>query len=150
MEYGKINKFTKGLLDFMFYTGILVLATVPVWLKLAGRFYSSELRENYWFMLLTFAASGICGIFIVNELRKMMRTVLAQNCFVRPNVKSLRKMSGLSFAIAVFFVLKCVFVLTPATLIIVLVFLVAGLFSIVLSCVFAEAIDYKEENELTI
>lgn len=150
MEYGKINKFTKGLLDFMFYTGILVLATVPVWLKLAGRYYSSELRENYWFMLLTFAASGICGIFIVNELRKMMRTVLAQNCFVRPNVKSLRKMSGLSFAIAVFFVLKCVFVLTPATLIIVLVFLVAGLFSIVLSCVFAEAIDYKEENELTI
>ncbi len=150
MEYGKINKFTKVLLDLMFYSGCVVLLTVPIWLKLAGTYYSPVLRENYWFMLLTFAASGICGILIVNELRKMMRTVLEKNCFVRANVKSLRKMSGLSFIIALCFVLKCIFVLTPATLIIVLVFLVAGLFSVVLSCVFAEAIDYKEENELTI
>lgn len=59
-------------------------------------------------------------------------------------------MSGLSFCIALFFIIKGVFMLTPATLVIVLVFFVAVLFRCVLSCVFREAVDYKEENDLTI
>lgn len=150
MEYEKIKKFTKVILDIMFYSGIIVLATVPVWLKWAGAYYSSAIEENYVVMTLTFAASGICGLLIVNELRKMMRTVLGQDCFVRGNIASLRKMSWLSLFISVFFIIKCIFLPTPATLIIVLVFFVAALFSAVLSCVFREAVDFKEENELTI
>ena len=150
MEYEKINKFTKVILDIMFYSGIVVLATVPIWLNLAGKYYSQAIQENYMVMALTFAASGVCGLCIVNELRKMMRTVLNQDCFVRGNINSLKKMSLLSFCISVLFIIKCIFLPTPATLIIVLVFFVAALFSVVLSCVFREAVDYKEENELTI
>ena len=39
---------------------------------------------------------------------------------------------------------------TPATFVIILTFFIAGLFSYVLSMVFAEAVRYKEENDLTI
>lgn len=150
MEYEKIKKFTMIILDIMLYSGVVVIVTVPIWLKLAGTYYSSEIKEHYLFMLMVFLAAGICGMNIIYELRKMMRTVLAQNCFVGSNVKSLKKMSALSVGIAVLFILKCVFIPTPATFIIVLVFFVAALFSCVLSCVFREAIDYKEENDLTI
>lgn len=150
MEYEKIKRFTKIILDFMFYSGIVVVATVPVWLKLAGKYYSGAIGKYYFLMLLVFAASGICGLLIVNELRKVMKTVVAQDCFVRKNVRSLKRMSKFSICISVFFIVKVIFVPTPATLIIVLVFFVAALFSTVLSCVFTEAIDYKEENELTI
>jgi hypothetical protein len=45
---------------------------------------------------------------------------------------------------------KLFFVITPATLILVLVFIIAGLFSHVLSQVFDQAVAYKFENDLTI
>lgn len=150
MDYGKITKLTKIILDVMFYIGIVVLITVPVWLHFAGKYYSASIKENYWLMLIVFAVSGLCGIFIVNELRRMMRTVIEQNCFVDANVKSLRMMAKFSIIISVFFLVKVAFLPTPATCIIVLVFFVAALFSMVLSCVFQEAINYKLENDLTI
>ena len=49
-----------------------------------------------------------------------------------------------------FFFIKVLLVPTPATLIIILVFFIAALFSVVLSCVFQEAVNYKDENDLTI
>lgn len=150
MEYEKIKKFTKVFLDIMFYSGIVVLITVPIWLKWAGNHYSKAIGEYYISMLFIFAASGICGILIINELRKMMRTVVEKNCFVRENIRSLRRMGKESLCISAFFIIKVFFIPTPATMIIVLVFFIAALFSVVLSCVFQEAVNYKEENELTI
>ena len=37
-----------------------------------------------------------------------------------------------------------------AMLVVILVFVIAGLFSKVLACVFDEAVRYKQENDLTI
>lgn len=145
-----INKFTKMLLDMMFFMGILVELTIPLWMKAAGDIYSSTFKEHYWIMVIIFAVSGICALIIVNELRKMMKTVLEEDCFVHENVNSLKKMAKVSMVIAITFVVKIFFIPTPATFVIVLVFFIAALFSVVLSLVFQEAINYKEENDLTI
>lgn len=145
-----INIFTKRLLDMMFFTGILVEATIPLWMKVAGNIYSTAFKEHYWLMVVIFAVSGICALIIVNELRKMMKTVVEEDCFVQENVKSLKKMAKVSVVIAITFVVKIIFIPTPATFVIVLVFFIAALFSMVLSLVFQEAIHYKEENDLTI
>lgn len=150
MEYEKITKFTKTILDFMFFCGIVVLITVPVWMKLVEKYYSDVIKTHYWMMIIIFISAGVNGVIIIGELRKMMRTVLEQNCFVQNNVHSLRIMGKLSILISAVFCVKVFFVPTPATLIIILVFFIAALFSIVLSCVFQEAIDYKKENDLTI
>jgi len=45
---------------------------------------------------------------------------------------------------------RCVVYLTIAMLVIILVFIIAGMFSKVLAMVFEEAVRYKEENDLTI
>ena len=66
------------------------------------------------------------------------------------NVKSLEMMGITSAVIVLLFFIKCFFLPTPATFIVVLTFFIAGLFSEVLSFVFREAIRYKEENDLTI
>lgn len=80
----------------------------------------------------------------------MMRTVMQKNCFIHENVKSLEMMGITSAVIVLLFFIKCFFLPTPATFIVVLTFFIAGLFSEVLSFVFREAIRYKEENDLTI
>lgn len=149
--YGeKLIRITKRILDVMFYCGIVVIVTLPLSLRYAGNHYSRAFQEYYMLMLVIFAAAGICGIVIVGELRKMMHTVEQKNCFVPENVKSLEIMGMTSAVIVALFFLKCFFLPTPATFIIVLTFFIAGLFSGVLSFVFREAIRYKEENDLTI
>ena len=150
MKYERIKKLTKLILDTMFFTGIIVLLTLPIWHRFAGTHYSKDIESHYLAMLIVFAVSGLNGLLIVNELRKMMKTVLEVNCFVEDNVKSLRRMARYSLVISIFFFIKVLLVPTPATLIIILVFFIAALFSVVLSCVFQEAVNYKDENDLTI
>ena len=150
MKYERIKKLTKLILDIMFFTGIIVLLTLPIWLRFAGTHYSKDIEIHYLAMLIVFAVSGLNGLLIVNELRKMMKTVLEVNCFVEDNVKSLRRMARYRLVISIFFFIKVLLVPTPATLLIILVFFIAALFSVVLSCVFQEAVNYKDENDLTI
>lgn len=150
MKQERMNKFTKVILDLMFYCGIVVLATLPFTLKLAGRYYSKALSDNFISMLVVFAVSGVCGLMIVAQLRRMMKTVIDGVCFVPDNVRSLQVMASLSLVIAAAFIIKIFLVPTPATAVVVLVFFIAALFSQVLANVFAEAIRYKEETDLTI
>ena len=96
------------------------------------------------------AILGVLALLLVNELRKMFGTVLAENCFVPENVASLRRMGDLSFFIAAMSAVRCVVYLTIAMLVIILVFIIAGMFSKVLAMVFEEAVRYKKENDLTI
>ena len=147
INWGKI---TKIILDIMFFSGIIVTITLPFSLKWAGNHYAQSIEEHYISMLMIFGGSAFMGLFIIAELRNMMRTVVQQDCFVYRNVKSLERMCGFSLIIFVLFLIKVFILPTPATLIIVLVFFIAALFSGVLTQVFAEAVRYKEEYDLTI
>ena len=150
MEQKRIVIFTKYLLNFMFYSGILVAVSLPYTLKLAGKYYSADFADHYISMLIIFFLSAVCGLIIVWRLKKMITTVLERNCFVDSNTKSLKVMGKAAFVIAVLFLIKVFILPTPATFIIVLTFFIAGIFSHVLSLVFSEAVRYKEENDLTI
>lgn len=143
-------KFTKYVLDIMFFTGIAVFITLPLSLKLLGKYYSDSISDHFLFMLAIFGASGVFGIMIISQLRKMMRTVIGESCFVYDNVKSLSIMAALSLAITIMFIIKLFVLPTPATAVIALTFFIAALFSEVLSHVFAQAVNYKQENDLTI
>ena len=144
-----VTKLTKGILDFMFYAGIAVCMTLPVSLRFLGSYFP-HYKLFYIPMLILFFISGVLSILIILELRFMFRTVLREDCFVKENVRSLRRMGNYSFCIAVISAVRLWIVITPATLVISLVFIVAGLFSKVLSDVFAQAVAYKLENDLTI
>lgn len=134
----------------MFFSGILVEVSLPFSLKMLGEYYWKEMSEQYWPMLIIFGLSGICGLIIVYQLRKMMKTVVKRECFVDNNTKSLSTMGKVSFVITVLFIVKCILLPTPASFVIVLTFFIAGVFSHVLSLVFEEAVRFKEENDLTI
>ena len=80
----------------------------------------------------------------------MLTTVLQDDCFVQANVVSLRRMGTYSFLIALITAGRLLIYLTPAVLVVILVFTIAGMFSKVLAHVFDRAVHYKEENDLTI
>ena len=145
----KLTLFTKYLLDFMFYMGIVVIITLPLIIKLYGH-YNTYFAENYYSLCVIFFLSGIFAVLILRELRKMFRSVLNDDCFIRENVISLDHMSIYSFFIAVITACRLFLYPTPAVLVVILVFVIAGLFSKVLARVFDKAVTYKLENDLTI
>lgn len=144
-----LARFTKYLLDFMFWSGIALVAALPWLFRFAGRYYPN-LANYYVFNVALFMLSGAGAVLIIFELRRMFKTVLADDCFVRSNVTSLRRMGFYSLCVAAVTAARILLVFTPATLIIVLVFFIAALFSFVLAGVFDKAVSYKLENDLTI
>lgn len=149
MKLFSLSKFTKFCLDFMFYCGILVTVTVPLSFHLLGTYYPN-IRSHYIAMCVIFMLCGIFALWIIYHLRKIFRTVIQADCFVEENVTSLKHMGYASFIITLLSIIRLFFVVTPATLAIILVFFIAGLFSLVLAQVFAQAIAYKKENDFTI
>ncbi len=144
-----LTKFTKYCLDFMFFSGILVTATVPISFRFLGTYYPN-IGNNYIPMCIIFMSCGCLALWIIYYLRRIFKTVIKENCFVEENVTSLKRMGWASFLISIVTIIRLFFVITPATLVIILVFFIAGLFSLVLAQVFAQAISYKQENDFTI
>lgn len=145
-----ITRFTKAVLDIMFVLGILITATLPFLLKTYGKYVEPGIEKYIWQNSVVLGLCGIFSLMIVWELRKMFKTVIADDCFDRNNVTSLKKMSIYSVGIVVFMAVKCLFNTTLATMAIMMVFIIAGLFSRVLAQVFDKAVTYKLENDLTI
>ncbi|MBQ8518961.1 MAG: DUF2975 domain-containing protein [Agathobacter sp.] len=149
MKKETLIKLTKYLLDFMFFGGIVLTATLPITLKMLGAF-SENFHQHYGELVLIYVVLGIAAVVILRELRKIFKTVVNKNCFVRENVVSLDKMCKWSFFIVLMSIIRTIVFVTPAMLVVVLVFTIAGLFSKVLGFVFEEAVGYKEENDFTI
>lgn len=155
----RLNSFVKAILDFCFYIGLVVVATIPFTLKFAIA-KSQELMgeslgyypidEYYWYAVVSIMLSGVAVLLILFELRKMMKTVIEDDCFVEANVKSLYRMGTYAFIIIGVKLLRCFVFFTPGAVVIAGVFFFAGLFSKVLARVFDRAVRYKQENDLTI
>lgn len=142
-------KGTKFLLDFMFCGGILVTISLPWSIKWVGSQLPYMVR-HYEESVIIYFVLGIAAEKLLWELRKIFQTVLEGRCFVRENVTSLQKMANWSFFIALMSVVRSIVYMTIAMCVVIFVFMVAGLFSKVLSFVFDQAVTYKEETDWTI
>lgn len=151
MKEETVIKFTKYLLDFMFYAGMAVTTTLTWSVRWIADYWGYEaFQVQYKEVVVIYTILGLLAILIIGELRKMFRTVLNNDAFVIGNVISLKRMGTYSFLISAVCFIRTVLYLTVAMLTLILVFIIAGLFSKVLAFVFEKAISYKEENDLTI
>ena len=130
---------------------MVVTITLPFSIKWIADFFRYEAFQNqYKESVIIYFMLGLLAILIIGELRKMFRTVLQSDAFVMENVVSLKRMGTYSFLISAICLVRTLLYLTVAMLTLILVFIIAGLFSKVLAFVFEKAIQYKEENDLTI
>ena len=79
-----------------------------------------------------------------------MFKTLSDNPFTLRNVSALKRMGLSAVTITGLFAVKCALYFTPMSLVCAAAILLCGLFSFVLSGVFAEAVRCKQENDLTI
>lgn len=149
MKLKPLVRFTKYLIDFMFISGIFICAGMPFLFWQVGK-YITVFQEYYIPFCVIFMVAGVFALIILWNLRGMFKTVISEDPFIKENVNALKRMGICSFVIALIMAVRLLFVITATALVLVLVFLIAGLFSLVLSQVFDKAVTYKQENDLTI
>ena len=144
-----IHRVTKFLVDFMFYGGILACIVFP--------FVFPWLAEHYHFSVAwtrpsvaVVMAAGVCAVYILYQLKKMFKTLIGKEPFVRQNISCFRKCGVASFLISLLFVVRAYIWFTFGSAIIVVIFAMLGLFSLTMKDVFKQAVFYKEENDWTV
>lgn len=140
----------KLLLDGVFIGGMAIYVSLPLCLKLAFDLIKSTLDENYYFLLIFFYFTGVFALKLVYEIRKILKNINKRNPFIIENVKSLKSMAFSSFIISTAYGVKIIFYPSILTIILAMVFTILGLFLIILSEVFHQAVIVKDENDLTI
>ena len=145
-----VHRLTKVLVDIMFFGGIFVYLTLPVLLPFYMRYlYLFPSRWNVPSIVLLII-SGICGLFILYQLKKMLKSLIGNKPFVHQNVSCFRKCGVASFIISLMFFIRLFVGFTPGAAIIVVIFAMLGLFSLTMKDVFKQAVFYKEENDWTV
>lgn len=145
-----LSGYVKYFLDLLLLGGIVIFISLPFSVK----WYLTKMylgtNEDYYFLLGFLYSSGFLGLVIVNEIRKIFKTLNRKNPFMMDNVRSLKRIAGASFIIAALYIFKIVLYNSFLTIILMMVFVIAGFFSIIFAEVFRQAVIVKEENDLTI
>lgn len=146
-----LSGIVKRMLDLIFIGGIGIFISLPISLRwYLNTMYDGVDNQLYYFLLGLLYITGFLALMIVNEIRKIFNTLNRMNPFQMDNVKSLNHIAIASFLIALFYIFKIIFFNSALTIIITMVFIIAGFFSIILAEVFRQATVVKEENDYTI
>ena len=140
----------KYILDLIFIGGIAILLSLPISLKWYLGLMYTRTSENYYFLLGFLFVTGIFALVIVHEIRILLKNLNKRNPFILENVQSLNRIAVASLMVAACYAIKMIFYNSFLTIIVMMVFIIAGFFSIILAEVFRQAVLVKEENEMTI
>lgn len=148
-----ISGLVELMLTIIMCSGFVIWLTIPWSLtKLVPIFKPfQEFNITYRFFITAILyITGAPCIFIVYEIRQCFKSVNESNPFIFRNVTSLNRIGYASFFIAICYIVKIFTYPTILTIVISMIFVIAGFFGIVLAEVFRLAVINKEENDLTI
>jgi len=146
------NHFVQACIVIGMLAGIALIVDIyALEMPIVTDFFAREGKPEYYAVLSGVIAT-LCilgGEYIAFTLFCMMNT-LDRDPFVQKNVNALRRMGNVALIIALLGL--STLLLHPVWLAVIAALPVAmcGLFSIVLSRVFAKAVAYKQENDLTV
>lgn len=140
----------KHILDLIFLGGLGIFLSLPFALKWYLGLMYTRTSENYNFLLVFLFMTGIFALLIVHEIRRLLKNLNKRNPFVMSNVHSLNRIAFCSLLIAACYFIKIIFYNSFLTIIVTMVFIITGFFSVILAEVFRQAVLVKEENDLTI
>lgn len=161
--YGKssLSNYLKIILDSLLLIGVVMFVVISKNTLFSNNLAVSTPRKIFIYSL--FLVGSIALICIVNNLRKIVKSLVNVTPFVRENVTRLRNISIECFIITACYLLNLI--MNPLygdfQLIYIdsrgihtdmefFIFFFAGCFILVLSKVFQQAVETKEENDFTI
>ncbi len=146
------NRFVQACIVVGMLAGIALIVDIyAIEMPMVTDFFAREGKPEYYAMLAGII-STLCILgaeYIAFTLFCMMNT-LDRDPFVQKNVNALRHMGDVALIIALLGLSTMLLHPVPLAVIAAAPVAMCGLFSIVLSRVFAQAVAYKQENDLTV
>jgi len=147
-----LNRLVQVCIILGMIAGVVLLIHIFVYeMPIVTDFFAKE-GKPYLFAVLSGVIAALCflgGEYIAVTLLCMMRT-LDLDPFVQQNVNALRRMGFTAIIIALLGLSTMLLHPVPLAVIAAVPVAMCGLFSLVLSRVFAQAVAYKLENDLTV
>ena len=147
-----LNRFVQVCIVLGMLAGVGLIAHIYVYeMPFVRDFFRLEGKPASYAVISGVIAS-LCvlgGEYIAFELLRMMHT-LDGDPFVERNVLSLKRMGFTAIAIALLGLSTLLLHPVPFAVVAAIPVAMCGLFSLVLSGVFAQAVAYKQENDLTV
>ena len=147
-----LNLFVQVCVIIGMLAGAALLVTIyTIEMPIVTDFFTLE-GKPLWFATLSGVIASLCilgGEYIAFTLFCMMGT-LERGPFVQKNVNALRRMGIVALVIALLGLSTLLLHPVPLAVVAALPVAMCGLFSLVLSRVFAQAVAYKQENDLTV
>lgn len=140
----------KYLLDIILVVGAISVAGLPFSLKWGFENITWTAGEDYWFLVVFLFGTGILAIGMVFELRQIFCRINEHKPFQRQNATSLKRIAVMALFISAAYIVKIIFYISFLTIVVAIAFLVFGLAGLVFSELFGQAVEVKEENDLTI
>ena len=101
MKDETVIKFTKYLLDFMYFAGMVVTVTLPWTVRFIADFFQYEaFQKQYHEVVIIYFVLGLLAILIIGELRKMFRKVLQNEADGNLQFFNIGYMSGTYFVVS--------------------------------------------------
>lgn len=161
MEDQKKFEFINVLLNVLFYIEVIACIIFPMlWFTFI---FSSKVTQVNMIMAILFFIAFINCIIITNEIIKMNKTLIEKNPFVINNVKSMRNIALNIFIIGLYIFIKdrlkfghqYFFAFHsdqygPYCDMDFLIFIIMGIFMIILAEMFNQCIKIKQDHDLTI
>lgn len=143
-----LSNFIEIGLKIIFVVGIIIYLTLPILLNKYVEIFNPIL--NYTAALVVLYISGIPALIIIYAFIKMFETLKNDNPFVRENVTYLKIVSVCSLLISIIYIIGMFFIVSIFEIVAIAIFIIAFLGTYVLAELLRRAIEYKEENDLTI
>lgn len=135
----------------LFFIGILAVFTLPVWVKwYIGFRYGAFSQPLYIKMLVILYISGILAVVSVWESRAILHNVNLGKPFIMDNAKRLRRIAWCFLPIALTYFVSIFLIPSPFVLLVGAAFAFGCAVLFLLSELFRQAVQYKEENDLTV
>jgi len=147
-----LNRFVQACIVLGMLVGVALVIDIFVYeMPVVTEFFAKEGKPQAY-AVLSGAIATLCllgGEYIAFTLFCMMRT-LESDPFVRKNVDALRRMGVTALIVAALGLSTLLLHPVPLAVVAALPVAMCGLFSLVLSRVFLQAVAYKQENDLTV
>ena len=144
-----ISSLVNLLLKVIFVLGVIVIICLPKLLDWYVSYFPAD-HVIYYPMLIVLYLSGIMALFAVFGLIKLFETLKKNTPFITENVKHLKAISICCLIIAIIYLVG-IFVFQSAFVVVIFImFTIASLAFLILAELFKQAVEYKEENDLTI
>ncbi|QNU66831.1 DUF2975 domain-containing protein [Ruminiclostridium herbifermentans] len=131
--------------------GTILVLSLP-WTLNYYLLYKQSLVEDtiYYSMIILLFISGVCGFSILHHAKKALHNINVKNPFTLDTANRIKYISYWCLPVAFIYLLAIFFIPSAFVLLVGLTFLFLAACIFIIAKLFYQAVNYKQENDLTI